>query len=119
MHRREVAVALFALLGVAVGAQAPRSRQPAAPAPAISVTGRVIDAVTNEPIVNVRVGSQTTNVGAAAVLTDETGRFTVTAPVRSFLRVSKTGYGAQTISALASVADVRLERSSAIGGRVV
>src|SRR5438093_8482486 len=106
MRRHEVIVALLGLFSAALVAQAPRPFQPAAPAPAISVTGRVIDAVTNEPILNVRVGSLTTNVGASAVLTDETGRFMLNAPARSFLRVSKTGYGAQTISALPSVADV-------------
>ncbi len=119
MYRSQVTLGILATLTAVLAAQPPPPPpRPVATAPATSVSGRVLDAATDTPLINVRVGSPSNAVGTSSVLTDDAGRFTLSAPARSLLRVSKTGYGAQTISAVASVADVRLQRSSAIAGRV-
>ena len=84
VRARLLAIALLALSGRALGAQAPGT-----------VTGKVTDATSGQPVQAAQVAVVGTNIGA---ITNEAGNYTIRgAPARQItLRVLRVGYSEQT-----------------------
>ena len=104
---------------VAFQVQVPRDAQVVA-APPIVVRGRVVNDA-GEAVRNARIGLTPGGIGTPVVLSDLNGRFTIAAPQGAVLNASKTGYTRREgIRAAADgVVDIRLQRSSAVSGRVL
>lgn len=73
----------------------------------VEVTGSVRDAVTNEALIGVTILVTSTEIGT---VTDINGRFTLSVPENSNLRISYVGYGSQEVSVTGTVIlDIKLQ----------
>ena len=117
-----VLLAAFAALSAQVPPPPP-PRGTAAPARAVTtvLTGRVIDAVTRQPIPNTHLSTGPNVVGSPVVLADSEGRFSLPAPSGRFIVVAnKTGYAREPIQVTAGVPiEIALQPAAAISGRVI
>lgn len=90
--------------------------------PAATVHGRVVADDTGDPLPNARVSFTPPSIGTPVVLSDDEGRFTLTAaPGRHAVVASKSGYARREVIARdgGQVVEIRLLRGSAVTGRVV
>ena len=97
---------------------APLRAQPAT----ITISGRVLADDSGEPLANVRVAAPSTALSTPVTLTDDDGRFTLTAAADApRIVASKTGYGRREVARPtgAPSIEIRLQRSAAISGRLV
>ncbi len=85
------------------------------------LNGRVIDAVTRQPIPNTHLSTGPNVVGSPVVLADGEGRFSLPAPSGRFIVVAnKTGYAREPIQVTAGVPiEIALQPAAAISGRVI
>ena len=120
---KRVALATVFFSAIAVTARAQSARENSSP-PLLqlrSIAGRVLADDTGDPIANARVALTTAVPGAAAVLTDHNGRFTLTAPPgRVSVAAGKSGYSRRELPVTAERSiEIRLLRGAVISGRVV
>jgi protocatechuate 3,4-dioxygenase beta subunit len=85
------------------------------------LVGRVIDAVTREPIPNAHLSTGPNVVGSPVVLADTEGRFSLPAPSGRFVVIAnKTTYAREPMQVTAgSPIEIALQQAAAISGRVI
>src|SRR5215813_1261809 len=98
----------------------PSTADPLRPVTTVLV-GRVIDAVTHQPIPNAHLSTGPNVVGLPVVLADSEGRFSLPAPTGRFVAIAnKTGYAREPIQVTAgSPIEIALQPAAAISGRVI
>jgi len=123
--RRGVFCAVLLTAVVTLSAQAPPPPPPpgtAAPARPVTTVliGRVIDALTRQPIPNAHLSTGPNVVGAPVVLADSEGRFSLPAPSGRFVVVAnKSGYAREPRQVTAGAPiEIALQAAAAISGRV-
>jgi protocatechuate 3,4-dioxygenase beta subunit len=122
MRRVALATVFFSAIALTARAQPAREHSSAPVLQLRSIAGRVLADDTGDPVANARVALTTAVPGAAAVLTDHEGRFTLTAPPsRVSIAASKSGYSRREIPLTAAEhsIEIRLVRGAVISGRVV
>jgi protocatechuate 3,4-dioxygenase beta subunit len=99
---------------------APSTAAPARPVTTV-LTGRVIDAITGQPIPNAHLSTGPNVVGSPVVLADSEGRFSLPAPSGRFVVIgNKTGYAREPIQVTAGAPiEITLQPAAAISGRVI
>src|SRR5262245_20022536 len=124
--RRGIFAALLLTALATLSAQAPPPPPPpstaAPPRPVTTVlVGRVIDAVTRQPIPSAHRSTGPNVVGSPVVLTDSDGRFSLPAPSGRFIVIAnKTGYAREPMQVTAGAPiEIALQASAAISGRVI
>jgi len=124
MWRGVFSAVLLAALGTVSAQAPPPPPPPATVAPARPVTtilvGRVIDALTRQPIPNARLSTGPNVVGSPVVLADSEGHFTLPAPSGRFVVVAnKSGYAREPMQVTAGAPiEIALQSAAAISGRV-
>src|SRR5689334_8196065 len=122
MWRSVFSAVLLAALGTVSAQAPPPPPPPATVAPARPVTtilvGRVIDALTRQPIPNARLSTGPNVVGSPVVLADSEGHFTLPAPSGRFVVVAnKSGYAREPMQVTAGAPiEIALQSAAAISG---
>src|SRR5215831_19094383 len=97
----------------------PNAAAPSRPVTTV-LTGRVINAITRQPIPNAHLSTGPNVVGAPVVLADSEGRFSLPAPSGRFVVVAnKSGYAREPMQVTAGAPiEIALQAAAAISGRV-
>lgn len=92
------------------------------PTPLSIITGRVVDADSDNPLPHASLAVAGSELGQSVVLTDREGHFSIAAPAEhARLLVRKTGYARTEVAAAITgeATDIRLTRAATVSGRAV